>query len=294
MAKIENILKKGEFIISKGEQDLLNSTRLSEGFVFDALVELFKSVDISNGKLSSNSKAEEFLSSLDARIYNALKKSGYGDAVKKFLINYDLVSDNVQDLHGALRHGTIYAKDINPIKRIEISNTVDNLTQAGMYRSFIGPVRQGLYRNIMFGSTVSETEALIHDYVVSKKDSDSKLLRYVGQVAADSLHQFDGSVNQRAKYVLSLNATQYVGSLIRDSRGQCRKWVDMNIIKDAILQEEIDWAFTAQKNGIKFGGMRVSGMIEGTDAATFCIYRGGNRCRHRAFPIRVSTQKPSK
>lgn len=288
MAKIQNILDRGEYILSHGETDLINSTRLSEQFIFDALVELFKSVDISNGKLSSNAKAEEFLSSLDARIYNALKKSGYGDAVKNFLLNYDLVSENVQSLHEAMKHGTLYAKDINPIKRIEITKTVDNLTQSGMYNAFIGPVRQGLYRNVMYGATVSETEALIYDYVISKKDSNSKLLQYVGQVATDSLRQFDGSVNQRAKDVLSLNATQYVGSLIRDSRGQCTKWVEMNVIKDSQLQEEIEWALTENQY---FGKKRVSGMIPGTNVATFCIYRGGHRCRHRAFPVRYIRQK---
>jgi hypothetical protein len=287
-SKIQPILIKGEKIILNGENDLLNSTRASEQFVYDALVELFKTVDITNGKISTNPKAEEFLSSLDYRIYSALKKSGYGNAVKAFTMNYDLVSENVQNLHLSLGNGTLYAKDINPIKRIEIARTVDNLTQAGMYSSFIAPIRQGLYRNVLYGATVGETEQLIRDYVVSKKDNDSKLLKYVGQVAADSLHQFDGAINQTAKDVLSLNATQYVGSLLTDSRGQCRKWVDMNIIKDADLQEEIDWAF---KPDSYFGGKKVSGMIPGTTAATFCIYRGGYRCRHRAFAIRVSTQK---
>ncbi len=287
-SKIQPILIKGEKIILNAENDLLNSTRASEQFVYDALVELFKTVDITNGNLSNNPKAEEFLSSLDYRIYAALKKSGYGDAVKAFTLSYDLVSENVQNLHLSLGNGTLYAKDINPIKRIEIAKTVDNLTQAGMYSSFIAPIRQGLYRNVLYGSTVSATEQLIHDFVVSKKGKDSKLLKYVGQVAADSLHQFDGSINQTAKDVLSLNATQYVGSLLTDSRGQCRKWVDMNIIKDEHLQEEIDWAF---KEDSYFGGKKVSGMIPGTDIKTFCIYRGGYFCRHRAFTIRVSNQK---
>jgi uncharacterized protein YggL (DUF469 family) len=152
-----------------------------------------------------------------------------------------------------------------------------------MYKDFIAPVREGLYRNIMFGATVGETEEFIKSQVVSTKQKDSKLTRYVGQVATDALHQFDGSVNQVAKQSLGLNATQYVGSLIEDSRAQCIKWVGMSIIKDENLQEEIDWALA----GGQFSNKKCSGMIEGTTTDTFCINRGGYRCRHRAFPILV-------
>ena len=135
----------------------------------------------------------------------------------------------------------------------------------------------------MFGATVGETEEFIKSQVISNKKKDSRLTRYVGQVATDALHQFDGSVNQVAKNSLGLNATQYVGSLIEDSRAQCMKWVSMSIIKDSELEEEINWAL----NGGRYSNKKCSGMIEGTNPNNFCINRGGWRCRHRAFPILI-------
>lgn len=283
MAKIQSIINSGDKILLNGTSDLINGMYSIELLVYAALMEVFDNVDITNGKLSTTIKADEFLAALDYKIYQALKKSGYPAYVGDFIGNYDKISSNVRDLHQALGNGLLSASDINAIKRLEVQKTIDNLTQQGMYKDFISPVREGLYRNIMFGATVGETEEFIKSQVISTKQKDSRLTRYVGQVATDALHQFDGSVNQVAKQSLGLNATQYVGSLIEDSRAQCMKWVGMSIIKDDNLQEEIDWAL----NGGRFSNKKCSGMIEGTTTDTFCINRGGYRCRHRAFPILV-------
>jgi len=283
MAKIQSIINSGDKILLNGTSDLINGMYSIELLVYAALMEVFDNVDITNGKLSTTIKADEFLAALDYKIYQALKKSGYPAYVGDFIGNYDKISSNVRDLHQALGNGLLSASDINAIKRLEVQKTIDNLTQQGMYKDFIAPVREGLYRNIMFGATVGETEEFIKSQVISTKQKDSRLTRYVGQVATDALHQFDGSVNQVAKQSLGLNATQYVGSLIEDSRAQCMKWVGMSIIKDENLQEEIDWALA----GGQFSNKKCSGMIEGTTTDTFCINRGGYRCRHRAFPILV-------
>jgi len=283
MAKIQSIINSGDKILLNGSSDLVNGMYSIELIIYAALMELFDNVDITNGKLATNPKAEEFLAMLDYKIYQALKNSGYATNVSDFIGNYDKITSNVVDLHKALGNGLIPAKDISSIKRLEVQKTIANLTQQGMYNEFIGPIRQGLYRNIMFGATVGDTEAFIKSYVISTKQKDSKLTRYVGQVATDALHQYDGSVNQVAKQSLGLNATQYVGSLIEDSRAQCMKWVGMSIIKDSDLEEEINWAL----NGGRFSNKKCSGMIENTTVDTFCINRGGYRCRHRAFPILV-------
>lgn len=283
MAKIQSIINSGDKILLNGTSDLINGMYSIELLVYTALMEIFNNVDITAGKLATSPKADEFLALLDFKIYQALKKSGYPAYVVDFIGNYDKISSNVRDLHQALGNGLLSASDINAVKRLEVQKTINNLTQQGMYKDFISPVREGLYRNIMFGATVGETEEFIKSQVISTKQKDSRLTRYVGQVATDALHQFDGSVNQVAKQSLKLNATQYVGSLIEDSRAQCMKWVGMSIIKDEQLQEEIDWALSG---GI-YSNKKCSGMIENTTKDTFCINRGGYRCRHRAFPILV-------
>lgn len=285
---IQKLIDLGIIIITKGVNKFTHDTRVSEAFVYEALMELFKNTDISSGVITNNKKAEEFLSTLEERVFMALYRSGYGKAVTDLTANFDLVSENVIELNQSINKVVLQKKDINMVKRLEVKKTIQNLTEAGLYRDFIAPVREGLYRNIMFGATVGETEELIRSYVISTKQKDSRLLRYVGQVATDSLHQFDGSLNQTIKNNIGLNGIQYVGSLIEDSRGQCRRWVDMDIIPDSQLQEEIDWAFKRQNEGLSYGGARVGGMISGTNTSNFLINRGGWRCRHRAIGVRIT------
>jgi hypothetical protein len=287
MASIQQIINKGDVIIADAETEFLSATKDIEEDVFLALMKIFENVDISNGRLSSSTKAEEFLASMDARVYMALKKAGYGNYVNRLVNSYDLIGQNTQDLQEKLKNGIIPKKDINAIKRLEVEKTIANLTEQGLYNAFIAPVRQGLYRNIMFGATKDDTEEFLRSYVKSTKKNQSKLLQYVGQVAVDSLHQYSGSVDQVAKNSLDLNATQYVGSLITDSRAQCQKWISLGIIKDEDLQEEIDFALDRSY----YGNKRCSGMIPDTNTSNFCINRGGYRCRHRAIPIRLVKPK---
>ena len=78
----------------------------------------------------------------------------------------------------------------------------------------------------------------------------------------------------------------YVGSLVKDSRPQCKRWVNYKehgqtgllAVKD--LNREIAWAYANGK-----------GMIPGTTTETFRQFRGGFNCRHEAYPVRLSTFK---
>lgn len=283
MPSVDSILNKGNKLMDKSENDLIDVTKTAESIIYQVLLELFDNVDITNGKLSSSQKAQDFIATLQQRVYKALSKSNYTTGVKDFISNFDAIAGNSIDLHQKLGNGILNISDVNAVKRIEVAKTIGSLTEAGLYTNFIEPVTQGLYRNIMFGATVSETKDFIKNYVLSKEGKQSKLLRYVSQVATDSVRQLDGSINQGAKVALGLDGTKYVGSIIQDSRAQCIKWIDMSVIPDEDLAAEIDFALMNRV----YKDKRCSGMIPGTNTATFCINRGGFNCRHRAFPVRL-------
>ena len=215
---------------------------------------------------------------MDKRIYDALNRAGYNDSVLKYTQNFSFVGDNIKDLHSKVNGIEITQAQINPFLKIEVNNTIDKLSGAGMAKDFINPIRESLYRNILLGAEVTTVEKTIRDYVITSGAQDSKLLRYVKQVSRDAIQQFDGTVQQNITNELGLNALRYVGSLISDSRKQCVRWVaqDQGVLLLSELQEEIDWAYS---NG--------SGMIPGTTPDTFLIFRGGYNCRHRAFPTFV-------
>jgi len=74
-----------------------------------------------------------------------------------------------------------------------------------------------------------------------------------------------------------LNAFQYIGSLVTDSRPQCERWIIKKggVLKYSELEKEISWAYSNGK-----------GMIPGTNKDNFGTYRGGYNCKHSAVPFR--------
>lgn len=276
---------KGIKIMDTANAGLADAVKRAEKQIYDELLKIFENVTITNGKLGTNEKTDEFLASLDKRIARILKNNGYNADVNKYLTNFDQVADNIKKLQAKMNNINITAAQINPFKRAEVSNTWDKLLGSGVNKDFIQPVRQGIYRNIMFGATIGDVEKLVKDFVISTKDSDARLLRYVKQVSRDSLSQFDGGLQQKLASELDLNAVRYIGSVIVDSRAQCRKWVDQSLIKlDDEFEKEIEKAIDGN---LFYDGKKSSGMIKDTTLANFMANRGGYNCRHRAIATRI-------
>lgn len=279
-----NLFDKGIIIIDKSEEDLVKVLRKSESALFDQIVKLYETVNITDGKLANSVKAEEFLAALDRRILASLKSTGYNDGIKQFLISFDDISTNVKEIQSSLNNINITNAQINPIKQIEVQSTLDGLIGNKFQANVIQPIRQSLYRNILFGSTIAESEKFLKDYIISNPDTDSKMMRYVKQISRDSISQFDGSIQQAIQGDLNLNAMRYVGSLLLDSRSQCKKWTEDGLIRlDTSFALEIQEAIDKK---LFFDGKYSSGMIADTNIRTILINRGGYNCRHRAIPTK--------
>lgn len=271
-------------IMDDAEGDLIRALKRAEKELYDQIMRVFDNTTITDGKLSSSPKAEEFLASLDRRILLALKASGYNDAVKNFMYNFDEIADNVTRLQSKLNNVNITPSQINPVKRIEVQNTLDGLIGNKFSASTVQPLRQGLYRNILFGSSVADTEKYLRNYIVSAPGTDSKFVKYVQQLSRDSISQFDGALQTGIRGELDMNAMRYVGSLLKDSRAQCCKWTEMGLIKlNFEFEKEIEAAIDRR---LFFGKKVASGMIPETTILNILIYRGGYNCRHRAIPTK--------
>lgn len=280
MAKnTDKLISSGERIMISAEDKFKSTVLIAEKLLLAEIEQLFGVVDVSGGKLQSNEKTTEFLASLEARIYRALNKSGYNDGVTKFLKNFDAVKLNNIDLQEVLNGEIILPSALNQITRLETQTTINKLLGSGISRDFIVPIQQSLYRNIILGADVNDAKKTIQDYILTNDGADSKLLKYTTQVARDSINQYDGAIQKTIANELDLSDYLYAGSLILDSRGQCRYWVEKTRLKGDELKDEINAAL----NGSTLGGYKCSGMIPETSVDTFSVYRGGYNCRHRAI-----------
>lgn len=283
MAKSDKAISSGEKTMILAEETLTEDVRKIEEELLKEINKLFNNLTVNNGKIQNSKQATEFLASMEKRIQDALRRSGYNEKVKDFLKNFDSIRRNNIHVHDLVNGATIPYSSLNTVTKLEVENTVSKLLGSGISRDFIIPIRESLYRNIISGASIQDAKKTIEDYILSNDSKDSRLLRYVGQVARDSINQYDGAIQTAIKQELYLPDYLYSGSIIQDSRCQCRYWVNKIKLPGSELGDEIQTAL----DGGDLGGCSCSGMIPGTNVDNFAINRGGYNCRHRAIAFKI-------
>lgn len=278
MGKLEKAIKQGESTMLLAENDFIKDFDKIEKALLKEVSKILE-MDIQAGKLQNSEQVMQFLARMDLLITDALKKAGYNSKVKDYLKNFDLIRKNNIDIHALVNKVDIPYSSLNDITKLEVENTIQKLLGAGISRDFKFPIREALYRNITLGASIQDAKKVIESYIVSNDGANSKLLKYTTQVARDSISQYDGSIQTVIKNELGLNDFIYSGSIISDSRCQCRYWVS----KAKLPREELIAEIETAVDGGMLGGCKCSGMIPGTTINNFAVNRGGYSCRHRAI-----------
>lgn len=276
---IDKLVGKKDKEVLIAENDLVDNFDNIEKKIFDAVKKKINTMNVEGGKILFDDTNTAIVNEIDAVIQNALQGSNYPTQVKEFLRSFETIKQFNFDAQKSVND--ISQKElsdlIDPIQKANVEQTLNGLTGTGVSTNFIQPVREGIYKNIVAGTTISDLETYLTNYIISNPERMSGLKRYITQVSRDSLNQFDGQVNSHIAETFGLDAFRYVGSLIDDSRPQCVRWVGKNVLLASELQNEINWAYN---NG--------TGMIPGTTPNNFAVFRGGYNCRHSAIPFKLT------
>ena len=239
-------------------------------------------MNVADGKISFDETNTELTNEINQVITKSIQSSTYPKDVQSYLRDFNEVKKFNSDIHKSVNDlSTQELNDlINPIQKQTVEQTLNGLTGAGVNTNFIDPLKEGMFKNIVAGSSKSDLEQYLSNYILTDPERLGQFKKYVGQVSRDALNQFDGQVNSRIAEEFELDAFQYVGSLIDDSRPQCQRWVR----KGVLLKEELPGLISsAYNNG--------TGMIPGTNSENFAVFRGGYNCRHSAIPFKLTKRE---
>lgn len=277
--EVISIISKKDRSVFAANQKFYDSLSATEQRIFDAVSKHVQKFASDGEKFTFDDGNVLLTNQVEKIILDAIQSSKYPSDVNGFLRNFETLKQYNFDIHGNVNDLSPeqLGELINPIQRATVEQTLQSLTGSGVSTNFIEPIRTGIFQNIVAGSTKSDLEAYLRRYILGNPDVDGLLSRYVKQVSRDALNQFDGQVNAKIASEFGLDAYRYVGSLIEDSRPQCRRWVAMGVIQTKDLPTEIAWM---NANG--------TGAIPGTSPDTFSIYRGGYNCRHSAIPFKLT------
>ena len=221
------------------------------------------------------------LSSFKTAVNRFLEKAGYNVMVSGFLENFDEIGANTQLAQQELNGLDITKSFLNPFKRYAVNNVVAAMQGQGLNVNLINPLKNELLIAVNQGSSLTDVVTSIAGQLTTTEARQGVLKRISLQASRDALLQYDGVVNEAVRKSYKMDALLYVGSIVKDSRAQCERWVSetkngkLGLILFENLQSEIDWA---DNNG--------TGMIPDTTPENFCQNRGGFNCRHIAYPVR--------
>jgi hypothetical protein len=221
------------------------------------------------------------LGSFKTAVNRFLEKAGYNVMVSGFLENFDEIGANTQLAQQELNGIDITKSFLNPFKRYAVNNVIAAMQGQGLNVNLINPLKNELLIAVNQGSSLTDVVTSIAGQLTTTEARQGVLKRISLQASRDALLQYDGVVNEAVRKSYKMDALLYVGSIVKDSRAQCERWVQetkngkLGLILFEDLQDEINWA---DNNG--------TGMIPDTTPENFCQNRGGFNCRHIAYPVR--------
>ena len=261
------------------------------------LTKLLKRFPTKGGKFVTDESTRAVLSEVKKVLEEVMRREQLREAVRDLLPEFDKIADNVSMMHGEESGIRVGKALISDTKARMIDFTTQSVIDGGYDARFTVPMTKALYEHVNFGSEVDVAERAIRSLVKGQELApltlDGKprkvpglLAQYAGQVARDSLNQFEGQVHKEIALKYELTNWRYIGNIlpgrltksgkrVGGSRPQCVRWVNKGIITAEELPTELVWALN---NG--------SGLIPGTTTTTWPIYRGGYNCLHTALPTR--------
>lgn len=265
-----------EEIIEDSETLLVENIPKSQKEVFSEIQTLLKEFPREGGKMKFNSETTKLINQATQRIYKALNKSGYDSRVQQYLKSFDALKESAIAEQKIKNRIDVSPRNLTNIQRSAIQQTANMLLGNGLDARLIQPVKDVLMQSATSGMTIAQAEVQLRQTILGNKETLGKFDRYITQISRDAISQYDGMMQSRIAVEYELDGVSYEGSIIRDSRAQCKRWVEMGEIPINDLTKEIEWA---NKNG--------SGMIPKTTKDNFLINRGGFNCRHTATAIRL-------
>ena len=264
-----------ESIIDEATAKLLAAIKAKEPKIIDKLKEYIARMDTQKGRFILSPFNDDAIGMMDKYVQGVLQDLGVNKDISEFVKSFDDAQSYMlgiqKDFNGIVAPTDILKK----WRQYAIRTTVDSLIGNGLNASFGAPIRKALGDAVYSDGSLTDVLRQVRALAETTAGREGNLLRHYTQVSRDAVGQYAGNVNRIIAKQYNLDAIEYLGSIVKDSREQCVRWVDMEQILIKDLQNEIDWA---EKNG--------SGLIPGTNPDNFIVNRGGYNCQHEAIPVR--------
>jgi hypothetical protein len=248
---------------------------------------LIKDLDIDNqGNIVNNIKNVKIMGKVKAEVTAIVLNPDMKGNTGEFLAKFNDVSKLQNEYFKSINKSFTPTEILDEIRKQSITSTAESLSEMGLNANVIQPIVDMLQQNITTGGSWQELNKMLQDSILSNEKGLGTLERYTTTLTNDSLNQFSAQYTQTIASSLNYKWFIYTGSLIRTSRAFCealkaKKYVHISELPQIVVGNFDE--FDKEGNMNPKTGLP-KGMVDGTNAKNFYIYRGGYNCGHQLTP----------
>jgi hypothetical protein len=248
---------------------------------------LIKDLDIDNqGNIVNNIKNVKIMGKIKAEVTAIVLNPDMKGSTGEFLAKFNDVSKLQNEYFKSINKSFKPSEILDEIRKQSITSTAESLSEMGLNANVIQPIVDMLQQNITTGGSWQELNKMLQDSILSNEKGLGTLERYTTTLTNDSLNQFSAQYTQTIASSLNYKWFIYTGSLIRTSRAFCealksKKYVHISELPQIVVGNFDE--FDKEGNMNPKTGLP-KGMVDGTNATNFFVYRGGYNCGHQLTP----------
>lgn len=248
---------------------------------------LIKDLDIDNqGNIVNNIKNVKIMGKIKAEVTAIVLNPDMKGNTGEFLAKFNDVSKLQNEYFKSINKSFKPSEILDEIRKQSITSTAESLSEIGLNANVIQPIVDMLQQNITTGGSWQELNKMLQDSILSNEKGLGTLERYTTTLTNDSLNQFSAQYTQLIASSLNYKWFIYTGGLIRTSRAFCealkaKKYVHISELPQIVVGNFNEFEKEGNMNP-KTGLPK--GMIDGTNAKNFYVYRGGYNCGHQLTP----------
>lgn len=251
----------------------------AQQFIYELLDEEITKFSTYEGKYVNTQPLARRMMAIERLMYAALEDR-YNPYIADYLQAYDIVDADNTYLQREVNGITLTQGDIANVRQTVYKQAERYLTTA-VVDAYIQPAKYMMMQVITNGLTIKQGASILKNWnegqlpegKLSSGVHAPRLQAYAGQIARDSIFQYNGVVQGNIGDKYGLKNFIYVGGLVEDSRPFCRHLVQLN---RRINIDEVPPLVEQYPQGL----------IPDTTKYNFPQYRGGYNCLHNVMMVR--------
>lgn len=247
---------------------------------------LVKDLDVyADGSIKNSVKNLQIIGRIKSKLQDIVLNDNYLQEVADFTKAFDEVKVLQNKYFNSVSDEFTPFKLLDEIQKQSINSTIVSLTEAGISSNVTEYIQDILRTNITTGGNYQQLSNQLRDAIITNDKGQGALERYTRQITTDSLNQYSAQYIHAVADDLGFDWFMYIGSNLATTRTFCDALTKKKYVHRSEIPEIVKGFIDGKQIPIYKKTGLPAGMVDGTNANNFFIYRGGYNCGHQFVPV---------